>query len=166
METTINKIVRIGMSPEGDVFCRIKTTVLDNLSITGVIGPTRDGNCKGSCGQIIMSDWGIRTYAPGWTPELEAKFREVWEAWHLNDMNAGSPAQRAYLKANPITDRLNYYAKACEALEAAGLNPDPNYLHNGKPYKYGSAWLKERVPEEVLQFLASLPDTDIQPAWC
>jgi len=32
-------------------------------------------------------------------------------------------------------------------------------------YKYGSEWLHEDVPEEVLEFLAGLPDTDQTPAW-
>ena len=32
-------------------------------------------------------------------------------------------------------------------------------------YKYGSAWLKEDVPEDVLEFLRGLPDTKVRPAW-
>lgn len=32
-------------------------------------------------------------------------------------------------------------------------------------YRYGSAWRKEDVPEDVLEFLRSLPNTDKQPAW-
>lgn len=32
-------------------------------------------------------------------------------------------------------------------------------------HKYGSAWLKEAVPSDVLDFLASLPDADTKPAW-
>ena len=32
-------------------------------------------------------------------------------------------------------------------------------------HKYGSAWLKEQVPTDVLDFLAKLPDADKQPAW-
>jgi hypothetical protein len=32
-------------------------------------------------------------------------------------------------------------------------------------YKYGSAWLKEAVPADVLEFLRALPNTDITPAW-
>ena len=32
-------------------------------------------------------------------------------------------------------------------------------------YKYGSKWLKEEVPEEVLNFLKSLPDSPTKPAW-
>lgn len=40
----------------------------------------------------------------------------------------------------------------------------------GKPceicgYKYGSKWLKEEVPDNVLQELLDLPDTDIKPIW-
>lgn len=32
-------------------------------------------------------------------------------------------------------------------------------------YKYGTSWLKEDVPEDVLQFLYNLPDTTREPAW-
>jgi hypothetical protein len=32
-------------------------------------------------------------------------------------------------------------------------------------YKYGSAWLFEEVPSDVLAWLAALPDTRIIPAW-
>lgn len=32
-------------------------------------------------------------------------------------------------------------------------------------YKYGTAWLKEEVPADVIAFLESLPETDKQPAW-
>lgn len=33
-------------------------------------------------------------------------------------------------------------------------------------YKYGSAWLKQEVPAEVLAWLQKLPDADRKPAWC
>jgi len=32
-------------------------------------------------------------------------------------------------------------------------------------YKYGSAWIFEEVPKEVIDWLFSLPDAKIQPAW-
>jgi hypothetical protein len=32
-------------------------------------------------------------------------------------------------------------------------------------YKYGSSWLKEEVPQDVIDFLKSLPDASKQPAW-
>ncbi len=32
-------------------------------------------------------------------------------------------------------------------------------------YKYGSAWIKEDVPKEVIDWLFALPDTKVKPAW-
>jgi hypothetical protein len=74
----------------------------------------------------------------------------IWERWHLNDMKAGTLAQEAYLRANPVNAIYpeSHYTKACEMLAAAGLNPD-----NG--YKYGSQWLKEELPPEVVSEIES-----------
>jgi len=149
------KLVRLGKSPDGHVFCTIEFKD-SKLSITGVIGPTRFGNCKGSCGQIIMSPFYITDYAEGWDAETELKFGTIWNDHHLNDMNAGSPDQTAFLKGVAKRD----YKSDCAALEAAGLQPDPNYLVDGKPYSYGSKWLKTEVPQDALDFLQSLPDSD------
>ncbi len=161
------KIVRIGNHPAQvyGVSCNIYCKIVfkdGKLSITGVEGPTSDGNCRGSCGQIIMDlDAAEVVPAPNWTQGKIQQVLDVWNKWHLNDMRAGSPAQRSWLKAHPCKS----YEEAKLSLEAAGLQPDPDYLHKGKPYSYGSAWLKVDVPEDVLQFLQSLPDTDTTPAW-
>jgi hypothetical protein len=32
-------------------------------------------------------------------------------------------------------------------------------------YKYGSAWLKEEVPAEVIDWLFALPDSDERCVW-
>lgn len=95
---------------------------------------------------------------------------EVWKEWHLNDMQAGSPAQTAYLEEHAGEweaykqsdaykadgDRSpSHYTWAKKVLTEAGLNPDPNYEHNGKPYNYGSAWLKKEMPAEVVQEILS-----------
>lgn len=160
------KVVRVGQGPNGNVFCEVAWDGAC-LSIHGVEGPFSNGNCRGACGQINMHDWGVTNYAPGWTPELEKRFREVWDKHHLNDMQAGSPAQTAYLDAHRVEVKYpeSQFTKDCEVLAAAGLNPDPGYLHNGKPYSYGTAWLRIGVPEDVLEFLKNLPDADIKPAW-
>jgi len=102
--------------------------------------------CGGQCVDIVAA------YFPH-----DAKARrmvEIWREWHLNDMCAGSPAQREWLRANPIAEEdyrypKSHYGVACGRLASAGLNPDPGYLHNGKPYAYGSAWLKREIPEDV-----------------
>lgn len=161
----MEKVVRIGTAKtyggrSYSIYCKIEYKD-GKLSITGVEGPTSGGNALGSCGQIVMHEWDVATYAPGWNKELEEKFRTVWERWHLNNMRAGTPAQSAHLRN--IKDRYPGYPKshyewALEELGKVGLNSD-----NG--YKYGSAWLKEEVPQSVIDFLWSLPDSDKTPAW-
>jgi hypothetical protein len=76
----------------------------------------------------------------------------VWREWHLNDMQAGTPAQMAHLKANPVNAgyRESHYVKASEALAHAGLNPDPA---NG--YRYGSGWLKAEIPADIIAEIRS-----------
>lgn len=32
-------------------------------------------------------------------------------------------------------------------------------------YKYGSSWIKEEVPKDVIEWLESLPETKVKPAW-
>ena len=166
--TSFTKVIRIGTQKNlGSLFCKISLSEDGNLSISGVEGPKSNGDAFGCCGQINMHEWEIDVYAPGWSAELVNKFRSIWEKYHLNDMKAGSPSQRDYLEANPVVVIYpdNHYNKACDALKNARLNPDPNFLHNGKPYVYGSAWLKIEVPEDVIEFLKNLPDTDVKPAW-
>jgi hypothetical protein len=142
------KTVFIGITDEGQLNVSIKWDG-HRLSITGTEG-------RNNGGQIVMSPWNIQTYAEGHNAETVQQLRSIWEKWHLNDMKAGSPAQTAFLEDNPIKQR-DHYTAATKALEAAGLNPDPNYLHEGKPYKYDSAWLFVEVPDEVLQYLHQLP---------
>lgn len=153
------------------MFAKIEYTD-GKLSISGAIGPKRNGDAYGSCGQFIMCfkeyDWRGHTtladIAPNknWTPELVKEFFDIWGRWHLNDMRAGSPDQEEFLRNNPINDALDHYTKACKALADAGLNPDPNYGN----YKYGSQWLKEPVPDEILQKLMNLPtNLPYSPAW-
>lgn len=95
----MNKVVRIGkVGGIGNVFCGIKLTK-GRLSISGVEGPLKSGNCRGGCGQIGMSMddayLSAMQYAPGWDRGKADKFLEVWRKWHLNDMQAGCEHQRA-----------------------------------------------------------------------
>tara|TARA_Y100000034_G_C6910321_1_gene424399 strand:- start:18683 stop:19123 length:441 start_codon:yes stop_codon:yes gene_type:complete len=88
--------------------------------------------------------------------EMVSRIYKVWKKWHLNDMHAGSPDQEAYL-AKLDYEGSDHYSWAKETLEEAGLNPDPNYMHNGEPYSYGSAWLKVDLPAEVIDEVMSWP---------
>lgn len=116
---TLSKVMRIGKGPDGDIF--IKATVKDGkLSISGVIGPTANGNCRGGCGQIDMEFMHrnpahddkryfdpippdqIR-FAPGWNAERWFDLLEIWHDWHLNDMRAGCEHQREWNTKKEIT---------------------------------------------------------------
>jgi len=166
----MNKVIRIGKLEDLSVFCRIEFKD-GRLSITGVVGPMKSGNALGSCGQIItgFAEYDRRGHtsvtnivpASGWTVGYIRRFFDVWDRWHLNDMRAGTPKQEEWLRQHPIEVVYpeSHYEKASKLLEEAGLNPDDGY-------RYGHAWLREEVPAEVLQFLADLPDADVQPAWC
>lgn len=162
----MNKIVRLGTMKTYNgrsysIFCKIEYSE-GRLSISGVEGPTQGGNCLGGCGQIDMhlkDEQSKIKLAPGWTRAKLKQFFEVWKRWHLNDMKAGTPEQEAELKTHTFPDYpVSHYDWASQVLKDAGLNP-----HNG--YMYGSSWLKEEVPAEVIKFLESLPDTDKTPAW-
>ena len=88
------------------------------------------------------------------------RMKAIWEEWHLNDMTAGSRAQHAYLKAHPLDPKdynypKSYYTAAVDALKGAGLHPDESYIHNGKPYAYGTAWLTRELPKEVIAEIES-----------
>ena len=173
----MNKVVRIGTGKTYggrgySIFCKVEYKD-GKLSISGVEGPTASGNALGACGQIDMhlrSEQHNIKLAPGWTRAKLAKFFEVWEQWHLNDMKAGTPVQEAYLKEHAAeyeafkakaSKYVSHYEWATDALNKAGLNPAPD-----KPgYAYGSAWLSTEVPSDVIEFLEALPDTDKQPAW-
>ena len=63
------------------------------LSICGVVGPLKSGNCLGSAGQCVDA---IRDGKPakGWSREMLSKFCDIWERWHLNDMRPECEHQR------------------------------------------------------------------------
>lgn len=142
------------------LFCAVE---IENgkLSISGVIGPTRYGNAKGSCGQVAMEfdhadksqndtrfDNPIKAadlrFSRGWNAAKWYKFLDTWEKWHLNDMHA-----------------------ECEHQEAAGItyNKDPKNVCAVCGYKIGTAWTSRTIPADVVEFLQSLPDTDRVPTW-
>lgn len=105
------KVVNIGKVESPDrasyrapVFCKIQIEA-GKLSISGVIGPKANGDARGSAGQIIdeireAMNAGTIERAKGWTIENTgndplAKFINIWDRWHLNDMRASCEHQRA-----------------------------------------------------------------------
>jgi hypothetical protein len=72
----------------------------------------------------------------------------LWKLYHLNDMKAGDKEQEKAIKE--YTKNNSYdYEKVCEYLESKNL-----LVHNG--YKYGSAWLKEEIPQKDIEKIKEL----------
>jgi len=146
---TIHKYVKIVIDEEvGNVYVTIKYDD-GKLSICGVEGPFSNGNAKGGCGQIYGKEYS--------EPLIDLKkFFDVWERWHLNDMQAGSYTQEMVLR-NAREKGWKYdYKEACEKLKELDL-----YIDDG--YSYGSAWMSEAVPDDVIEYLKSLPENDSMP---
>lgn len=179
------KIVLLGLAEDvGSIFCRIKYTD-GKLSITGVEGPKCNGDAKGACCQIVMH-WSESgqvekiTPAAGWDHDQIRKFFQTWDRWHLNDMRAGCKHQRAERwDQRPIdpSKPLLTYGRHFPGQRSdtwnmlAWVRPDEHpdgLLTKACPtcgYKYGTGWLKEEVPADVLVWLAALPDSPVTPAW-
>lgn len=114
------------------------------LSITGVVYTGKwllksERNLI-SCGQCLDECRDI----------IPAQLAEIWERWHLNDMKAGTYNQEKALDAVKCTfSRLDWYTEACNYLTSINL-----YEDNG--YRYGSAWLTEELPTEVINYVSAL----------
>ena len=91
MKKVINPCKSTGYHDNGEefpanAFVQIEYTN-GRLSISGVVGPKRNGDCYGSAGQCVDA---IREGIPnaGWTKEMLEKLCNIWDEWHLNDMRA------------------------------------------------------------------------------
>ena len=92
------------------------------------------------------------TPAPGFTRKDCFRLKQAWERWHLNDMRAGTPKQEELVRKWRLTADDKSYSEACKMLESNDLLIDGGY-------RYGTAWLKEEVPLDVLEWLFNLPGT-------
>ena len=88
--------------------------------------------------------------------KLFNKIYNIWKKYHLNDMTAGSPKQVEYLKSIQKPEDAEFYTWECEQLEKVNLLHDKSYLYNGKPYKYGTAWLTTEIPTKIKQEINNL----------
>lgn len=143
------------------------------LAMTGTVSVVRAGSLNRpvyECvygGQIVNGiDPSDISPADGWTVEAIEWLWRAWKRWHLNDMRAGTPAQERLLRTKAAslgvgyTDSPHAYASSHgygsvfqmhqEWLKDAGIVVDGDYA-------YGTRWLREEVPVEVLAALNALP---------
>lgn len=108
------------------------------LAITGDVWmPSRGDIVSG--GQIISM---TREFFPD-KPEV-IRICDLWERLHLNDMKAGSrPQEEAIEEWKKAGNRYEYNA-VCQMLKDKGIYED-------RGYEYGTAWLVEIIPDEVIK---------------
>lgn len=79
----------------------------------------------------------------------------LWKLYHLNDMHAGTIEQENALEDWESKGNHYDYTSACDYLKSVGLY---EVEYNGKPYKYGHAWLYWDIPEYDLKVIQALFD--------
>lgn len=88
--------------------------------------------------------------------DLYMEIHELWRRYHLNDMHSGTPKQEDAI-AKWIADGNQYdYEPACEFLKSIDLYEDKGYIKDGKPYRYGTEWLYEEIPDEDMSKIERL----------
>jgi hypothetical protein len=158
------------------IYCKIEYKD-GRLSITGVVGLFRGGNCAGGCGQIVeeLSNIEDLDVSMNWTINKIKLFICFWKEWHLNDMKADCDHQRADKWEDVRIDHKEL-PKSTANRDSRGIMAI--WVYEGehkdgllnKPcqvcgYRYGSSWLKVEVPEDVLEWLYNLPDSVTKPVW-
>ncbi len=112
-----------------------------------ICGAERLGGC--SCQKKDI----IKTYAQRVKTEDQSLFAfvlDIWEKYHLNTMKAGTKKQTQFLTMKD--EKLLWcsnYEKACDFLKGCNLYED-------RGYKYGTGWLVEQIPAEIIDKIMKL----------
>ena len=134
----MEKVIIMGWAKFPDEARRHKITVRVELRLNekGKVVLSMFGEIKGrACGQCLDT---IRKYAVKKRQNFN-EILDIWSAWHLNDMHAGTERQETALKRAGIVD----YDEACKYLQEQGIYEDEGY-------RYGSGWLYRPIPRDVL----------------
>lgn len=115
------------------------------LSISGYVsGPHGYG---GQCQDSIAEDFiGTHSNLSNGKQVMLGRLIEIWNRYHLNDMNAGTEKQMKALRGKKFS-----YEDALEYLESINLKVDDGY-------EYGTAWLFEEIPSSVLKEIEEIID--------
>lgn len=131
----------------------------ERLSISGVIGSKKNGNCMGICGQCVEE---IRQGEPveGWTKEMIQRLCDIWDEWHLNDMRPYCQHQKELgwdKLASKTATLYNYeltqeaYRKQEAAKRAAiqALKNGETFTPSAEQVKYASLPYSITTPVEI-----------------
>lgn len=105
------------------------------------------GQCIDSIEKIANSD--KIDFANEEQKEIIYKVFQWWKLYHCNDMHAGTPEQEQALNSIGLTQFANKYKECCEYLDKIGL-----LVVRG--HKFGCAWLKQEIPNDIQKEMQEL----------
>lgn len=92
-----------------------------------------------SAGQNLDDVLTLTQWQNPWTPDELVELHDIWKRWHLNDMRAGCEHQ------TKIVYESSRYGRRVNINGTTEANECP------VGYKYGSAWLYEPLPDDVIE---------------
>jgi hypothetical protein len=178
MSTTINKKVNLGLTHEGyRLVVEVKygpddmgnaernptptsshthepIPYPDVLSITGeLVDPSKRRSSDAfwvAGGQTIDAVREITKPAGTLTLEDLSRFADLWDAWHLNTLRAAC----VHIDMSLVPADLPDYAPRGQVSRSYWMLDNLRCPLTG--YKYGSAWLAEPVPADVVEEIVAL----------
>lgn len=76
--------------------------------------------------------------------KLKLRLIEIWNRWHLNDMQSGTRKQNKCLDNWKERPEGWSYEEDCKYLKK-------HHLYKDRGYKYGHSWLVELLPEDIIK---------------
>lgn len=148
--------VLVGMITDTHPKTRVEVTIHWNgkrLSISGYTWRRLDWDVD-SAGQIVDQLSEVdRLFIPAADRD---ELVEVWNRWHLNDMRAGCEHQRAWGWGEERLPDGKWSGHVYPSEHPGGVLGLACAICG---YEYGTKWLHEDVPEDVLEFLAHVGDS-------
>lgn len=110
-------------------------------------------HCKGHCGQCLdhIHENAERYIMPDEKRALYNRIYDIWQKYHLNDLQAGTKQQTDAIPEELL--KPYDYKTICGYLQNAELYED-------RGYKYGTGWLCKEIPAEVVAEIMTWKDVE------
>ena len=120
-----------------------------------VFGASAQG--MGHYGQCLdyLQDKAEKYIMPDSKRILFNRICEIWQQYHLNDLQSGTRKQTEQLTKE--LHRADHYTEACEYLKSIDLFED-------RGYKYGHGWLCKEIPAEIVAEIMTWQDIENEDA--
>ena len=168
------RLLRAGNEAHNTEFYKTKASVIKRMSVAKIARWQTDSMLWGYLESFlksqkmkhedVLSKRHARKVAPGIRTFMETPISRVYIYPHIvsctSDFGSGAKAfslrqeEKIILTAGP-RETIDHYAYVKARLKDFGRLHDPDYIVDGKAYSYGSKWLREELPEEVIEEINS-----------